>query len=158
MMKDTFIATFIVRLPIPKGTGRIETENLLRDHIMESGMWQGNKDVYVREQMHLTPELEIHRAEETRRRFDAVNAAKVAGAELRLKNLPEQIELQRLIAIEKAAATKERLEKKAKAKLLKAERAIEYKKEHEQQLAAHDAKMAKQAALRKAQKEQKAKE
>ena len=146
MTKDTFIATFIVRLPIPKGTGRIETENLLRDHIMESGMWQGNKDVYVREQMHLTPELEIHRAEEARRRFDAVNAAKVAGAELRLKNLPEQIELQRLLAAEKVTATKERLEKKAKARAAKEMRAIKHKKEHEQLLALHDVKVAKRIA------------
>jgi hypothetical protein len=64
------------------------------------------------------------------------------------------LELQRLQAIEKAADTEARLIKKTEAKVAKAERAIRYKQEHEKQLAAHDAKMAKQAALKKAQQAQ----
>jgi hypothetical protein len=155
MTKDKFIGTFIVRLPIPEGTTRLEAESMLRDHILESGMWQGDKDVYVRESMHLTPEMEAHRAEEARRRFDAENAARAAQAELRLQNTPELLELRRLQAIEKAADTEARLIKKAEARAAKAERAIKHKQEHAKQLAAHDAKMAKQAAQRKAQQAQK---
>jgi antirestriction protein ArdC len=150
MTKDKFMGTFIVRLPIPKSTTRLEAESMLRDHLLESGMWQGDKDVYVRESMHLTPEMEVHRAEEARRRFSAENAAKAAQAELRLQKTPEMLELQRLQAIEKAADTEARLIKKAAARAAKAERAIRYKQEHKQQLATHDAKMAKRAALQKA--------
>jgi len=157
MQKDKFMGTFIVRLPIPRGTSRLEAERMLRDHILESGAWQGDKDVYVRESMHLTPEMETHRAAETRRRFDSENAAKALNAELRANQFPEALELQRLLAIEKAADAEIRLLKKAEAKVLRAERAAKYAEEHKQKLAIHDAKMAKQAALRKSQKEQKVK-
>jgi hypothetical protein len=99
MENDTFMASFIVRLPIPRRMSRLDAENILREHILESGMWQGHKKVYVRESMHLTPEQEIHRAELARLKSEATLAAKIVEAEAKVEKREKKMlaELRKIV-------------------------------------------------------------
>lgn len=48
-------------------------------------MWQGCKGVKVREAMYLTPEMEIHKAEQARRMSNAIVLAKTIEAENKIR-------------------------------------------------------------------------
>jgi hypothetical protein len=118
---ESFTATFIVRLPLPRGTTRIEAETALRDQIMEGGLWQGCPDVYVREDRQLTPEAEVHRAEMLRERdaraaeaYDQRVAARARKAARRAKAKEAQAdaakakaEYEAIVARRRAGKTKD---------------------------------------------------